>query len=94
MGKRDPEIEQLVVDSRCSPKRIRQAHLADQVLNLRRNLTVPKLQASAVPPPVEAKSLAMPTDHRFRFEDGEGGAPARPDARKTDPEEAIGCVQG
>jgi len=36
----------------------------------------------------------MPTDHRFRFEDSEGGAPAHPEARQADPEEAIGGVQG
>jgi hypothetical protein len=80
MGKRDPEFEQLAVDSRCSPKRIRQAHLADQVLNILRKLAAPKPQASALPPPVEAESGAMPTDHRTWYEDGEGGAPAHPEA--------------
>ena len=80
LGKRDPELEQFAVDSRCSPKRIRQAHLADQVLNMLKNLGAPKPQASALPPPVEAKSHAMPMDHRFGFENGEGGAPARPEA--------------
>ena len=94
MGKRDPEFEQLVVDARCAPKRICQTHLSNQVLNLLRNLAAPKPQASARPPPLEAKPRTMPTNHRFRFGDGEAGSPASPEARQTDPEETIGGVKG
>jgi hypothetical protein len=80
LGKKDPEFEELAVDARCSAKRIRQAHLADQVLNILRKLAAPKPQASALPPPVEAESGAMPTDRGIRYEDGKGGAPAHPEA--------------
>ncbi len=94
LGKREPKFGQLAVHSRCAPKRICQVHLSDQVLNMLRNLGAPKPQASALPPPVEAKSRAMPTDHRFWFEDGEGGASARPEVQQTNPKEAISSGQG
>jgi len=42
LGKRDPEFEQFAADTRCSPKRIRQAHLADQVQNILKNLGASK----------------------------------------------------
>jgi hypothetical protein len=37
---------------------------------------------------------AEPGDDHLGFKDGEGGAPAYPEARQTDPEEAIVGVQG
>jgi hypothetical protein len=78
LGKRETEFEQLAVDAGCSPKRIRQAHLVDEVLNILRNLAAPKPQASALPPPVGAESGAMPTYHRIWFEDAR--AEAHPEA--------------
>ena len=44
---------------------------------------------ATLPAPVEPKSTSVPCDHRFGFDDHEGGPPATPEPREPDPEDAV-----
>jgi hypothetical protein len=64
------------MDAWCSPERIRQAHLPDEVSNFARHFRPSRPTVSALPTPVQPESLAVPGDHRLRLDDGEGRASA------------------
>src|SRR5262249_56652455 len=46
-----------------------------------------------LPSPVRLKSRTMPTDHGFRFDDDQGRAPTRPQARKPNPKTSISSAE-
>lgn len=47
------------------------------------------MRMAALPAPIEPESSSVPRNHRFRFDDYEGGPPAIPELRKPGPEHAI-----
>jgi len=63
------------MDAWCSPERICQAHLPDEVSNFTRHLRSSRPTPSTLPSPIQPESLAVPGDHRFRLDHGEGTAP-------------------
>ena len=81
----DAELEQLTVDSWCTPRRILSAHLADQISHLTGNDRSSRLAVPYLPGPEKTKALAMSSHDRFGPDDGQRRAPAAPDAGQPDP---------
>jgi hypothetical protein len=65
----DAELEKLTMDSRCSPQRIGDAHLADQPANLQRHLWS-TAAASRSPAPIQPETGAVPADHGIGSDNG------------------------
>src|SRR6266487_3724654 len=63
----DAKLEQFAVDPRCSPKRVCDAHVANELPNVRRGRW-PAAARSGFPAPIGSKSSTVPTDHRLRPE--------------------------
>src|ERR1700716_594318 len=61
----DAKLEQLAVYPRCAPKRIYDAHLADQAANVRRCLR-PATAWSGFPAPIGSEAGAVPAHQRLR----------------------------
>jgi hypothetical protein len=61
------EVHAKAVDPRCSPKRVRDAHVANELANVRR-CRWPATARSGFPAPIGSKSGTVPTDHRLRLE--------------------------
>jgi hypothetical protein len=83
------EFEEFAMDAGCTPRGIRPAHLADQRSDLGRNDGSSGLAAAHLPGPEQAKPGTMPSNDRFWLDDGERRAPATPEARQTDPQQAV-----
>jgi len=63
-----PSLSQFAMDPRGSPQRVSDAHLTNELANLRRcpwSATTP----SRFPAPPRSEASALPTDDRFRLED-------------------------
>jgi hypothetical protein len=78
----DAKLEQFAVDPRCSPRGIGDAHLVNELANVR-SFPWPAAVGSRFPTPIGPKTRAMPTDDRLRLEDFErvqhfGGQPIEP----------------
>ncbi len=63
------------MDARCSPERIRQAHLPHEVSNFTRHLRSSRPTLPTFPGPIQAESPPMPGHDRFRLSHSEGTAP-------------------
>ena len=83
-----PEFQQLAVNPRGTPPRIRLRHRANQRADVRRHRRSTDT-AAALPRPEQAEPLAMPRDDRLRFDDDERHSPLVPDTRERDPEHAV-----
>ena len=81
------------MDAWCSPERIRQAHLPDEVPNFTRHFRPSRFTLPTLPGPIEAESPAMPGDDRFRLDDDERGTPAGPQLQQPCPQEAIERIE-
>src|SRR5262252_626044 len=64
----DAKLEQFAVDPRCSPKRVRDAHVANELANVRRCLWS-ATDRSGFPAPIGSEPSTVPADHRLRLED-------------------------
>ena len=64
----DAELEQFAVDPRRSPKRVRYAHLANELANFSVGAW-PTTARLRLPAPIGSKPSAMPTDQRLGLED-------------------------
>ena len=64
----DAKLEQLAMDSRRSPQRIGDAHLADQPANVQRH-NRSAAAATRFPAPIRSETGTMPTDHGVRSDD-------------------------
>src|SRR5260370_40446300 len=67
------------MDARSAPTRIGQAHFSYEVSNLV-GCTRTALACSALPAPIEAKSLSAPGDDCVGVDDADGGTPNLPEA--------------
>ena len=85
----DAEFEQFAVDTWSTPSGILLAHLADQISDLARNERSSGLAAPHLPGPEQTKAGTMPGYDRFWLDDGQRRAPAAPEARQTDPQQAV-----
>src|ERR1017187_6982032 len=92
LGHFNTQLERLAVDAGRAPAWIGKTHPADQISDLlgyRRSA----VRKSALPSPVEAKALAVPSDGGFRFGEQDGRAPTRPKAGKPYPEHTVCRIQ-
>ena len=64
----DPEFEQLTMDSWCTPQRVCEAYLPDEVPDFQRHLR-PPCPRPGLPAPEPTKSTPVPADHRLGFND-------------------------
>jgi hypothetical protein len=85
---RQAELQQLAVDPRRTPERIRAAHLPNQISQVPPNCG-PTPSASTLPRPVASKSLAVPANYRLRSHHLQRMPPARPQPRKENPEDPV-----
>src|SRR5262245_27993467 len=63
----EAKLEQFAVDPRCSPKRVRGAHVANELAKVRRRHW-PAAARSGLPAPIGSQTSAVPADHRLRLE--------------------------
>jgi len=91
-GNRDPEFEELSVNPRGTPERIRGRDAANQRPNRKVEARAARSsRGPAAPEPPEA--LTMPTNDRLGPHEDQGLSPLGPQAAKDDPEQAIGRLQ-
>ena len=72
----DAELEQFAMNPRCTPKRILNAHVSNELTNLQRS-DWSATARSRFPPPIGSERGPVPTDHRLRFENFQGIQHAR-----------------
>jgi hypothetical protein len=92
-GDGEAEFQQFPVDLWRAPVRILNRHAADESPHLFAHLW-PTAARPGSPAPVQPKTRPMPCDHFRRLHDDQNIRPARPNAPKNGPEEAIGAAQG
>src|SRR5258708_1381178 len=61
----DAKLAQFALDPRCSPKRVRDAHVANELANVRRGLWS-ATNRSGFPAQIGSDPSAVPADHRLR----------------------------
>jgi hypothetical protein len=83
-----PELEQLAVDARRSPKQVLDAHLPDQRTKVRIDLRSPSPRAR-LPTPITAKAGPMPTHERLGTDNREDLQDRREPPIQLDKESAI-----
>ena len=64
----DAKLQKLTMDPRCSPQRIGNAHLTDELAYFERHLR-PAATASRPPAPVQPETRAMPANNGVRLHD-------------------------
>src|SRR5262249_31200106 len=89
----DAELEQFAMNARCSPKRVRNTHVSDELTNLQRCLWSATAR-SRFPAPIGSESGAVPTDHRLRFENFQSIQHARIKTIQPDKHQAIDALEG
>jgi len=84
----DSELEKLAMDSRCAPQRVGNAHLTNELADLR---WCPRAATtrSRFPTPEAAKSRSMPPNHRFRPNDGMRIHHIRNEAMEDDKDQSV-----
>src|SRR3989441_12487051 len=82
------ELQQLAVDPRRTPQRIRAAHLPYQIPQVPPNRG-PTPSASTLPCPVEPESPAVPSHHGLGPHHLQGPPPIPPESRPHDPEDPV-----
>src|SRR5262245_6215493 len=85
----DAKLEQFAVDPWRAPKRVRDAHVANELANDLRCLW-PATARSRFPAPIGSQPSAVPADHRLRLEDFQCVRyPAHSDPGRALPDDAI-----
>src|SRR3989442_10739825 len=82
------ELQQLAVDPRRTPQRIRAAHLPYQIPQVPPNRG-PTPSASTLPCPVEPEAPAVPPHHGLGPHYLQGTPPILPESRHHDPEDPV-----
>jgi hypothetical protein len=88
LGDFDPELEQLAVDPRRSPKWVCSGHPADESQELWIDSRSAR-PATRLPSPVSPETLAMPANDGCRVNEDKRISPAVPERSERGPEEAI-----
>src|SRR5262249_57245218 len=87
------QFQEFAVNSRRSPNRVVTTHGSNQITRLPRNTGTSRPAVTNLPSPVPLKSLTMPTDDGFRFDDDQGRAPTRPQTCKPTRKTSISSTQ-
>ena len=89
----DAKLEELAVDPRCTPERVRQAHAADQLTNFEWHFR-PANSSARLPAPEQAKPGPMPADDCLRLDDHQRFQNVRCEPIEAAKNEAIKIVEG
>jgi hypothetical protein len=92
LGNGEAQLQQLTVNSRCTPERVRNWHRPNQRADLSSDGRTPQ-PVAALPRPKEAESVPMPGDDGFGLHDNERRPPLAPDSGKPDPEQPVDARQ-
>src|SRR5262249_54793114 len=68
----DVQLHEFAVNARSSPDRVLSAHCSNQIASFLRNWRTPLFAVTHLPSPIPTKSLTMPADDGFRFDNNEG----------------------
>src|SRR3989454_7547789 len=82
------QLQQLAVDPRCTPERIRAAHLPNQIPQFPPNRG-PTPSASTLPCPVQPETPAVPPHHGLGPHHLQRTPPILPQSRQHDPEDPV-----
>ena len=80
LGNLNAQFQKFAVNSRRSPERVIATDGSNEIARLPRNQRTSGPAVTNLPGPVPLKSLTMPADDGFRFDDDQGRAPTRPQA--------------
>ena len=80
LGNLNAQFQEFAVNSRRSPGRIVTTYGSNQIASFLGNTGTSGPTVANLPRPVPLKSLTMPTDDGFRFDDDQGRTPTRPQA--------------
>ncbi len=89
----DAELEQFAMNPRCTPKRVHNTHVSNELTNLQQSLWSATAR-SRFPPPIGSESGPVPTDHRLRFENFQGIQHARNKTIQPSKHQAIDALEG
>src|SRR5207245_7743605 len=89
LGHDDAELQELTMDSRSAPERIRGGHLCDKGLDLRVDWRAAPGGAAGELGPVLAEAVPRPPPNGVMGNDGEGLPPPSPDPSPPNPRETI-----
>src|SRR5262249_18618388 len=88
----DSQLEELAVDSRCSPPPIGSTHPSNRVAN-RDTPRGPPWPSARLPRPIASERTPLPADDRVGLQDAEPAPPLRPYPRPQNPEEPIRLLE-
>src|SRR5215471_15262401 len=88
----DSQLEELAVDSRCSPQPIGLTHPSNQVANRDSHRRSP-WPSARLPRPIASERAPMPADDRVGLQDTEPAPPLRPYPRPQNPEEPVRLLE-
>ena len=89
----DAKLEQFAVYPRCSPKRVRDAHVANELANVRRCLWSATAR-SGFPAPIGSEPSAVPADQRLRPYDLQSVQHAGSQAIEPDKHQPVDAAEG
>ena len=94
-GLRDMNVEfqQFSMNSRCAPQRVGLTHRSNEIPDRWINNGTSRILLAALPGPVQAEPLAMPSQDRLRLHNMENFRPMAPESGDYDPEESIHTSQ-
>jgi len=78
LGNLNAQFQEFAVNSRRSPERVIATDGSNEIARLPRNKRTSGSAMTNLPGPVPLKSLTMPTNDGFRFDDDQGRTPTRP----------------
>ena len=80
------------MDSWCTPQRVCDAYLPDEVTDFQRHLR-PPCSGSGFPAPQRTESMSVPADHRLGFDDRQGIQDTRRQPIQPDKEEPVSVAE-
>jgi hypothetical protein len=87
-GDIDAKLEQFAVDAGCTPERVSQAHVPDQLTDLHRHSRSPAAP-SGFPAPERSKSSTVPANHGLELDDGQRIYNARNETPKPNKHQTV-----
>src|SRR5512144_2474770 len=86
----EAQLQQLAVNTGCSPRWVLGSHAKDQRPNfLAHRLSADDLPGSAEPSPIQAKTSPMPLHHSSWRDQNKRRSPSRPEPSEKNPEKLV-----
>lgn len=90
-GYLDSQLEQLAMNSGCTPERVGVRHLKNKVTDLRADRRPAETFTSGLELPKQLETISMPANDRFGFDDDQWLLPVAPETTKHNPEKTVFC---